>query len=96
MTTFATAADPVAEARPRRPVTRRSARAAVRSYPLATAAATYLVLLVAAAAAAALLPRRTPSTRTSHMSWRRRPTRTGSARTGSGGTSSAGSCSVHG
>jgi len=55
MTTFATAADPVAEARPRRPVTHRSARAAVRSYPLATAAATYLVLLVLAAAAAAFV-----------------------------------------
>ncbi len=55
MTTFATAADTVAEVRPRRPVTRRSARAAVRSYPLATAATTYLVQLVAAAAAATLV-----------------------------------------
>jgi peptide/nickel transport system permease protein len=56
MTTFATAtADPVTETRRRRPVIHRSARAAVGSYPLATAAATYLVLLVAAAAGAALV-----------------------------------------
>jgi peptide/nickel transport system permease protein len=55
MTTFAAAADPIAETRARRPVIRRSARAAIRSYPLATAAATYLALLVAAAIAAALV-----------------------------------------
>ncbi len=56
MTTFATATvDPVTETRPRRPVIHRSARTAVRSYPLATAAATYLVLLVAAATGAALV-----------------------------------------
>jgi peptide/nickel transport system permease protein len=56
MTTFATATtDTGAQTRPRRPVIHRSARTAIGSYPLATAAATYLALLVAAAIAASLV-----------------------------------------